>query len=145
MLPKLSLADVQVEAAEPIIANATIGEVKTHTTPTGYVHVAFPLLYNSEDPDSDTAPSVPSTFTARMNIRPEWFDSDYVRNLKEDNPDEYIQYKINFAGTVRGLFKALSMAEIDFEAIEGKRVRFKAAGSKKEPDRLQIKNFYPEK
>lgn len=146
MLPTLAMQAVQVDPADPIRANATIGPVDSHVTQSGYLHIVIPLLYNSEEPDSTDEAAVPSVFTARINVKSEWFDADYVRTLKEtDLNGEYVQYKINFAGIVRSLFKALGLDTIDFSQIEGRRVRFVAKGSKKEPDRLQISGFYPEK
>lgn len=164
-LPTLNLDSIAVEKANPINAVAIVGNVVMKEINGGYTSVAVPLFYAPEESNLSTdelaqvATTLESqnyegakdlglrTFTARWNLREEWFDPEFRKRidagLVDDN--EKMQYSINMGGLTRGLFKAVRQNNVDFNQVSGSIVGFKASAGKKEPDRLQIRSFFPPK
>src|SRR6185312_6076649 len=164
-LPSLNLDAIAVEKANPINAVGIVGNVTTKEINGGYTSVTVPLYYAPEESGLDTAQISQlaetleaqnyegakelglRTFTARWNLREEWFDPEFRTKidagLVEDN--EKMQYSINMTGLTRGLFKAARKSSVDFAQVPGAIVGFKATAGKKEPDRLQIRSFFPPK
>lgn len=170
LLPKLNLSDVPVEKCKALNGLAILGELQVKETSNGvYVNVSVPLYYvaTKDDPSNgvqatdyatlsgygepssfDAAKSLGlSIFTARWNIKPEWFSRVFTSGLIGGHIDdkEKMMYQINVAGISRSLAKSLGEDEIDFDTIatrSGQIVGFKARPSKSEPDKNQISAFY---
>lgn len=167
-LPVLNLSDVPVEKCKGLNGLAILGEVQVKETSSGEYHqISIPLYFRptKEDPtngvlstDYDTLEQYGAvasfdeakalglqSFTARWNVKPEWFTSEFMEALKSgavDNSEKQM-YQINVAGITRALFKALNLEQIDFDQVtSGLIVGFKAASGKNEPDKNQIRSFY---
>jgi len=170
LLPKLNLSDVPVEKVRGLNGLAILGELQTKETANGvYINVSVPLFYapaSKEDKENGVSATATytdlegygdvrstedakglglSSFTARWNIKPEWFDSQFLEALRNNLVDdkEKISFQMNVAGVTRSLFKALGLDQLDFDLVTpGSIVGFKASASKGEPDKNQIRAFY---
>ena|SRR5690242_2016087 len=170
LLATVPTESIPVEAVVPLKGPAIVGTPELKEIADGkYVQVSIPLFYvgSKDNPDNhvDASIDVPtlsaaaqqvsdlasakanglSTFFARWNLRPEWFTDEFLQSYKSGLVDEKekIQYSINVGKLTRHLFKALGSDSIDFDAIApGSIVGFKASGTKRDPERLQIQDFY---
>src|SRR5690348_14546709 len=171
LLATIPTASVPVEYAVPLKGLGIVGKPEQKEVSDGkYVQVSIPLYYvaDKENPDNrvdgsidaatlsaaaqqvtdtDSAKAVGlSTFFARILLKPEWFTDEFLANFKAglvDRSDEF-GYRINVGKLTRHLFKALGSETIDFDALPaGAIIGFKASGTKKDPERLQIQDFYP--
>jgi len=138
ILPVISISDVPENKVEKVSAVGVIGEVTTREVKNGYVAVAVPITYSAAD-GSDR------TFTARYNVKPEWFDPAFAKTLSELSNSEQISYQINLVRNTRGLFKAAGLDSMDFATLEGSTVGFTAGPQKNDPSRLELKGFYAPK
>lgn len=138
ILQTISISDVPENKVEKVSAVATVGEVTTKEVANGYVSVSVPLSYSAAD-GSDR------TFTARYNVKPEWFTPDFASTLGDLDDREKISYQINLVRNTRGLFKAAGLDSIDFATLEGSTVGFTAGPQKNDPSRLELKGFYSPK
>lgn len=169
-LGKINLNDIPVELATPLNGIAITGELTTKESANGdYILISLPLYYpgtqqdqkNGVDTsvdaadlaviaesvnDNDTAKAAGlKAFYARWNVKPEWFEADFLKALRDNEvePKEKMSYNMNVAGVTRQLFKALGAAEVDFDAVPvGTLIGFKASASKKDPEKLQIRAFF---
>lgn len=170
LLPNIKLDDIPVESATPLNGLAIAGKLSTREISNGYVQVTLPLYYvpgnggengvaetdyhtlsttaeSVSDADSAKAAGL-RTFQARWNLKSEWFTPEFTQAVRAGTVDgtEKTMYQINVAGITRGLFRAAGLASLDFDSFpEGSVIGFKAAPGKKEPDRNQIRLFYPPK
>lgn len=138
ILPVISINDVPEQKVEKVSAVGVIGEVTTREVKNGYVAVAVPITYSAAD-GSDR------TFTARYNVKPEWFDPAFASTLHELSTSEQVSYQINLVRNTRGLFKAAGLNSMDFATLEGSTVGFTAGPQKNDPSRLELKGFYSPK
>lgn len=168
-LPKVKIADVPENRAVRIRGFGIVGKVQTREIANGFLQLAVPLYFlDGEVPPADqktilenssatvqeaseagTLEGVLSslglrTFTARWNVRPEWFDAGYTDLIRSGqvSENEHIQYNINMSGLTRGLAKSAGLDEVDFEAVTGKVVGFTTKNRKDDPSRLDIAGFY---
>ena len=72
ILPTVSITDVPENKADKVSAVGTIGEVTTKEVANGYVSVSIPITY------TDAKTGDERTFTARYNVKPEWFDAGFA-------------------------------------------------------------------
>lgn len=138
ILPVISINDVPENKVEKVSAVGTVGSVSTREVKNGYVAVAVPITYSAAD-GSDR------TFTARYNVKPEWFDAAFAKTLPELSNSEQISYQINLVRNTRGLFKAAGLESLDFDTLEGSTVGFTAGPRKDDPSQLELKGFYSPK
>jgi hypothetical protein len=138
----LKVTDVPENVAQKLnVPVATVGEVTLNEVKGGYTQISVPLLF-------EDAQGAERKFTARFNVREEWFDSSYraPKVTEEDKgTPEYAEaksYEINMQRNVRGLFAAAGLDEIDFDQIEGSTVGFTAGPNSKDKSRLDLKSFY---
>lgn len=140
ILAAVSITDVPENKADKLSTVGTVGAVVTKEVANGYVSVQVPITYSAADGGDDR------TFTARWNVRPEWFDADYAKSVVPTLDDrEKISYQINMVRNTRGLFKAAGLDTMDFDALEGAVVGFSAGPQKNDPSRLEVKSFYAPK
>lgn len=139
ILAAVSITDVPENKADKLSTVGTIGTVVTKEVANGYVSVQVPISYSAADGED-------RTFTARWNVKPEWFDAAYAKDVVPTLDDrEKISYQINMVRNTRGLFKAAGLDTMDFETLEGSQVGFSAGPQKNDPSRLEIKSFYAPK
>jgi hypothetical protein len=138
ILPVVSISDVPENKVEKVSAVGVIGEVSTKEVKNGYVSVSVPITYSSAD-GSDR------TFTARYNVKPEWFDAGFASTMSDLSDSEKISYQINMVRNTRGLFKAAGLDSMDFATLEGSTIGFTAGPQKNDPSRLELKGFYAPK
>jgi hypothetical protein len=137
ILSTVKISDVPENKADKLKAVAVVGEVEQKEVANGYVSVAIPLTFTDEKSGDER------TFTARYNVRPEWFEAGFDVSTLDDK--EKISYQINMQRNTRGLFKAAGLDSIDFEAVVGETVGFTAGPRKDDPSRLELKAFYTPK
>lgn len=170
-LGKINLNDIPVELATPLNGIAITGELTTKVSSGGdYILISLPLYYpgsrgddkNGVDTsveasdlaviaesvnDNETAKAAGlKAFYARWNVKPEWFEAEFLVALRQNevDPKEKMSYNMNVAGVTRQLFKALGSSEVDFDAVpSGTLIGFKASASKKDPEKLQVRAFFP--
>jgi hypothetical protein len=140
LLGSVKISDVpEVVAPKLNVPVATVGEVVQKEASNGYIAIRVPLEY--EDAQGNER-----TFTAKFNVRPEWFDSAYkVPVGAEQGTPEYkeaISYQINMQRYTRGLFKAAGLDDIDFDQVEGSVIGFTAGPNSKDKSQLEVKSFY---
>lgn len=137
LLSVVQISDVPENKVDKLKATATVGTVEQKEVANGYVGIAIPLTFEDEKSGDER------TFTARFNVKPEWFEAGFDVTSLDDK--EKISYQINMQRNVRGLFKAAGLESIDFDAITGERVGFTAGPRKDDPSRLELKSFYAPK
>jgi|SRR5581483_501378 len=136
LLPKLSVSDVPAKEAKTVKAVGVIGEVQQRAISNGYVRVEVPLDYVDPETGKD------SKFTARFNVRPEWFEPTFKDRLSTLTDSEQVQYNINMQGLTRGLFTSAGLSEMDFGLLQGQRVGFKTKLRKDDPSFTDISFFF---
>jgi len=138
LLGNITVEEVPAPVVEKRSAIATIGKVTTRAIANGYVQVAVPLSYPENGKER--------SFTARWNVRPEWFTTQFSEQVKAGDIEPDVQYRINFSGLTRGIFKATGLTgALDFARLEGLKVGF-ATRVRKDDDgeqREDIGRFYP--
>jgi len=137
LLPSVKITDVPENKVDKLKAVAVIGEVETKEVANGYVGVAIPLTFSDEKSGDER------TFTARFNVKPEWFEAGF--DVSELDDKEKISYQINMQRNVRGLFKSVGLEDIDFTSLQGERVGFTAGPRRDDPSRLELKAFFTPK
>lgn len=134
ILGNLNIEDVPAPVVEAHNSIGTIGKVEVKPTKSGnYLRVSVPLKYDGN-----------RQYTARFNVRQEWFQQGFDRSTLKDN--EKLQYDINFSRLTRGLFKGAGLTgALDFDRLEGLQVGFKTrVASKADSDPSEeIASFYP--
>lgn len=140
LLGSVKISDVPEVVADKLnVPVATVGEVVQKEASNGYVSIAVPLDY--EDGQGNER-----TFTARFNVKPEWFNASYQvpKGAEKGTPEyaEAISYQINMQRNTRGLFAAAGIDDIDFDQVEGAVVGFTAGPNSKDKSRLELKSFY---
>jgi hypothetical protein len=137
IISNIKVEDVPSQQAKAFKAVGVIGEPKLNEISNGYTQVVLPITYDKETGGE-------STFTARYNVRAEWFTQEFVDRVRSNNVTgtEKIQYDINMSGLTRGLFAAAGLASFDFDGLQGKVVGFKTKNRKDDPSRLDISFFY---
>ena len=138
ILPTVSISDVPENKADKVSAVGVIGEVGQKEVANGYVSISIPITYSDAQGND-------RTFTARYNVKPEWFDSSFASTLPELDDKEKISYQINMVRNTRGVFKAAGLDTLDFSTLEGSTVGFTAGPQKNDPSRLELKGFYAPK
>lgn len=170
VLASINLDDIVVELVKPFNGLAITGKIETREVGDGtYTQITLPIFFQGtmndpkngvdESTDIDTLKQLAESvtdidsakaaglqfFTARWNVKPEWFTGEFSQQLREGSVEgkEKTSYQMNFAGVTKSLFKALGLNSTDFSAVpEGAVIGFKASASKKEPDRRQIRLFF---
>jgi hypothetical protein len=137
LLSTLKVVDVPENKVDKLRAIAVVGEVEEKEVANGYVAISIPLTFNDEKSGDER------TFTARFNVKPEWFEAGFDSSSLEDK--EKISFQINMSRNVRGLFKSAGLESIDFDALQGERVGFSAGPRKDDPSRLELKGFFTPK
>jgi hypothetical protein len=137
LLSVVAISDVPENKVDKLKATATVGEVQQKEVANGYIGISVPLTFQDEKSGDER------TFTARFNVKPEWFEAGFDAASLEDK--ERISYQINMQRNVRGLFKSAGLDSIDFDAITGETVGFTAGPRKDDPSRLELKSFYTPK
>lgn len=151
LIPVIKVSDIPVNEAKPIKATGVVGEaVKLKEVSNGYIQVAVPINYTTEAGND-------ATFTARWNVRAEWFTPEFKAKYDETKSNqkngfsgplsdaEVMQYEINMKGLTRGLFAAAGIEGTDFQQLPGTAVGFKTRPRKSDPSQLDISYFFPPK
>jgi len=137
----LTIEDAPGREVQPIKAVGRIGTVSTREISNGYLQVTVPIEYEKNGETRH--------FTARWNVRPEWFTREFTERVKSGGltGTEKTQYDINFAGLTRSIFRATGLTgAFDFARLEGREVGFKTK-VRKDRDmgdmREDIGGFFP--
>jgi len=137
LLSKVAISDVPENKVDKLRVTAVIGEIEEKEVANGYVSISIPLTFTDEKSGDERV------FTARYNVKPEWFEAGFAVDQLDDK--EKISYQINMQRNTRGLFKALGQDEIDFSNATGESVGVSAGPRKDDPSRLELKGFYTPK
>ena len=144
LLTTIKLDAVPETKADKFTGKATVGEIKQKEIANGYVQVVIPFIYELDN-------GTERTFTARANVKPEWFSGDYAPPVGfEKGTAEYneaIAYSMNMSRIIRKLFKSAGLDTIDFDAIEGSVVGITIGpeSDKRDPSRQELKNLFSTK
>lgn len=131
----LAIEDVPAQEAPEVNAVGVVKTVETREVSNGYTQVAVTLTYPAENGRD-------LNYTARWNVRAEWFTPDFKDQVATLDRNQGIQYSINMQKLTRGIFKAAGLAAIDFAALEGSRVGFKTRRRKDDASRTDINGFF---
>ena len=137
LLSAVAISDVPENKANKLKATAVVGQVEQKEVANDYISVAVPLEFTDEVSGDSR------TFTARWNVKADWFNPGFSVAELEDK--EKISYQINMQKLTRGLFKSAGLESIDFDQIVGETVGFTAGPRKDDPSRLEVKGFYTPK
>ena len=170
LLPTLRTDEVPQNVAKRIKGLGITGRPEVREISGGYVQVVLPLhfppaetpvskealegfgekvtaAYDNGTVDATIETLGLRTFTARWNLRPEWFEPGFSQTVKNGgvSDNEKIQYQINMAGLTRGLFATAGLENIDFDDVGGQVVGFTTRNRKDDPSRLDIGGFFQAK
>jgi hypothetical protein len=137
LLSAVAISDVPENKANKLKATAVVGQVEQKEVANDYISVAVPLEF------TDEVSGDARSFTARWNVKADWFEAGFDVSALEDK--EKISYQINMQKLTRGLFKSAGLDSIDFDSIVGETVGFTAGPRKDDPSRLEVKGFYAPK
>jgi hypothetical protein len=169
LLSEINVNEILDREAETYSGNAIVGRPTLKKVRNGYVQISIPLYYpvNGESLAREgweaLAQSVRNaynngltnlgqllelrTFTAVWNVRPEWFEPQFVSDLRSGLVDESekVQYHINVSGLTKSFFQAIGLAKVDFDnpEIVGSIIGFSNRRRKNDPTRLDIARFFP--